>query len=94
MAFLPVQSLLGTALTGTFQTIRSYTGRIRQIVITSDCNAAIELSFDGGVTSHVRLPSSTSIVLDGVNIQEAIKVKHGGSAPTSGHVAVTGDLMD
>jgi hypothetical protein len=95
------RTFTGTSLTGSFQNVGAVTtspGRI--IIIMSDCDTAVVVSWDGGTTSHFSIPASGAIAIDvSANKDEDGQVrfletgtqfsaKHDGSVPTEGKVRI------
>lgn len=91
-----LRRVTGTALTGNYQDLGAVlTGNAEIVILATDCDKPILVSFDDGTTDHFRLPGTSSVVLDlrTNNLQLAgglqVQVKHDGSAPTSGVVTMT-----
>lgn len=95
--FLPIATVAGTALTGTFAALvadTSFSGSpARFVAFTNDIDKPLLISFDKGVTSHMRLPAGVSMAIDlfasGIEATDGIYVKHDGAVGTSGSLSAT-----
>lgn len=93
----PIATVLASALTGSYAALVADTVFLTQparlVVFTNDCDVPLLLSFDKGVSTHMRLPAGVSVTLDlyatGVEISDGIYVKHDGAAGVNGKLSAT-----
>jgi hypothetical protein len=87
--------LLGTSLTGSYQTLLSLSDDADVLAIFNTCDNPITLQVPSKLsTKEIRLPARASTVFDfRTNSKRMakgiIKVKHSGVAPTTGEISVT-----
>lgn len=87
--------ILGTALTGSYQTVFTAAANLALLYLINSCNQPIMVSLDTGVTDHFELDIGESVTIDlGSNNKHyasggVIQAKHAGVVPTSGSIRVS-----
>jgi len=88
-----VTKLAGTALTGSYQTIATFQDDVFMLFIFNSCDEPVQISLDGGTTTHFELENeSVAVDLRSNEVgfkTPTIQVKALSSVPTSGSVRIT-----
>lgn len=93
--FQALGKILGTALTGTYATLATAAGDCKVVALLNRCDEPIQISLDGGVTTHFEFEPGESFALDlganGLHFANGtvIQARHSGVAPTSGSIRAT-----
>lgn len=89
-------NIAGTSLTGSFATVITTGGILKNVTLRNSCDKAVVVSLDGGSTTAYILDSGDYISVDlkslGLKIATsvALQAKHNGSTPTSGSIRING----
>ena len=84
----------GTSLTGTFAEVLAVNDSVEILILFCDCDQDVEVSLDGGTTSHFKLADGDSFPLNFASNRakldiSTIEAKHSGAAPTAGSIRAT-----
>lgn len=96
IAYTAKGKISGASLTGTYATLLNPTSDLRMLYFFNSCDATILVSLDGGTTDSFELEAGESFSIDfaanGLKFDNAVNIsaKHGGAAPTTGTIRVSG----
>lgn len=88
-----VSKILGTAITGSYQTVATFQDDVFLLLIFNSCDEPIHISLDGGTTTQLELEGE-NVAIDlrsnevGVKTP-TIQVKAVSSIPTAGSLRIT-----
>lgn len=96
IAYQAKGKIVGSSLTGSYATVLDPSSDLKIIYLINSCNNTILVSLDSGSTDTFELEAGESVTIDlassGLKFNNTLNIqaKHGGAAPTSGSIRVTG----